>query len=178
MGAEVAGRYALDGAAACERRSRGIGRRTPAARPNAIPRRQGLLIDQHYRVRPDRDGNLALRHNSRLHHLGLGRRHAGTRVLIHELDIRVLNQATGELLSTLTLDPSRTTNANNPPENSVPHPPAGSSAAAIPVDAQARFRATHQAAAQRRVAPLAAPSTDPPSPGRGTTCPHSNTRER
>ena len=99
-----------------QRPHRGIGRRTPAeawhARPRAVPRRQGILIDEHFRVRKDRidrDGKLTLRHNSRLHHLGLGRRHAGTRLLmlIHELDIRVLEEQTGELLSALTLDPSR-----------------------------------------------------------------------
>ena len=49
----------------------------------------------HYRVRLDRidtSGVITLRHNRRLHHIGLGRRPAGTRVLIlaHDLDIRVL----------------------------------------------------------------------------------------
>jgi hypothetical protein len=49
-----------------------------------------------------------MRHNSKLHHIGLGRRHAGTRVLVlvHDLHIRVLND-TGELIRELTLDPSR-----------------------------------------------------------------------
>jgi hypothetical protein len=94
----------------------GIGRRTPAtayaAPPKAGPTRQGVLIDEHYRVRRDRidrDGKLTIRHNSRLHHIGLGRRHAGTRVitLVHELDIHVLDENTGELLRALTLDPTR-----------------------------------------------------------------------
>lgn len=95
---------------------RGIGRRTPAqafaARPKAGPRRHGVLVDEHYRVRRDRidaSGVITIRHNSRLHHIGLGRRHAGVRVivLIRELDIRVLDQDTGHLLRALTLDPSR-----------------------------------------------------------------------
>jgi transposase InsO family protein len=95
---------------------RAIGRRTPdqayAARPKAGPRRQGVLIDEHYRVRRDRidtSGVITIRHNSRLHHLGLGRQHAGVRVivLIHELHIRVLDEETGQLLRALTLDPTR-----------------------------------------------------------------------
>lgn len=96
---------------------RAIGRRTPAtvyaARPKAGPTRRGIRVDeQHHRVRRDRidtNGKLTVRHNSRLHHLGLGRRHAGTRVimLICDLDIRVLAEDTGELLRALTLDPTR-----------------------------------------------------------------------
>jgi hypothetical protein len=44
----------------------------------------------------------------RLHHIGIGRRHAGThvRLLIHELHVRVLTED-GELLRELVLDPSR-----------------------------------------------------------------------
>jgi transposase InsO family protein len=94
---------------------RGIDRRTPAAaytaRPKAGPARQGLLVDEHYRVRRDRidaNGKLSLRHNSRLHHIGLGRRHAGLRVimLVHELHVRIISED-GELLRDLELDPSR-----------------------------------------------------------------------
>jgi len=57
----------------------------------------------------DPSGVITLRYNSRLHHIGLGRRHAGTRVLVLVLDrhIRVLVQTTGQLLRQLTLDPSR-----------------------------------------------------------------------
>lgn len=55
-----------------------------------------------------KSGVITLRHNSRLHHIGLGRRHAGTRVLVlvRDLHIRVINTV-GELLRELTLDPSR-----------------------------------------------------------------------
>jgi transposase InsO family protein len=99
-----------------QRPHRAVGRRTPAtafaARPKAGPRRQGVLVDEHYHVRRDRvdaGGVVTIRHNSRLHHIGLGRRHAGTRVLllVHELDIRVLDEASGALLRALTLDPAR-----------------------------------------------------------------------
>jgi hypothetical protein len=65
----------------------------------------------HWRIRHDRidpSGVFTLRHNSRLHHIGIGRRHAGTDilVLIHNRDIRVLT-TDGELLRELVLNPSR-----------------------------------------------------------------------
>ena len=95
---------------------RAIGRRTPAAawhaRPRAMPARQGIRVSEHFRVRRDRidtDGKLTLRHNSRLHHIGIGRRWAGTKVLIlaRDLDIRIITQDDGELIRELTLDPAR-----------------------------------------------------------------------
>jgi hypothetical protein len=56
---------------------RALGRRTPAqtyqARPKAVP--TGPIIPTHYRVRHDkidRWGAVTVRHNSRLHHIGLG----------------------------------------------------------------------------------------------------------
>jgi transposase InsO family protein len=168
-----------------QRPHRSIGRRTPAdafaARPKAGPRRQGILIDQHYRVRRDRvdpSGVVTIRHNSRLHHLGLGRRHAGTRVLllVHELDIRVLSEDTGALLRALTLDPTRDYQRQ---QLSRPAHPTGSSAAANPLGAQTRSRAARRAAAQRRPAPLTAASTEPPSPGGVTGIAiNATTRER
>jgi transposase InsO family protein len=96
-----------------DRPHRGIGRRPPAeafaARPKAIPR--GRSIPPHYRVRRDRidgAGAVTLRHNSLLHHIKVGRRHAGTRVLmlVAGLDVRIVNED-GELVRALTLDPSR-----------------------------------------------------------------------
>lgn len=53
-------------------------------------------------------GRVTLRYNSRLHHIGLGNRHAGTRVLllVADLDVRVLTED-GELLRELVLDPTR-----------------------------------------------------------------------
>lgn len=94
---------------------RAIGRRTPGtafdARPKATPSLSGLQIPSHYRVRKDRidiTGVITLRHNSRLHHIGLGRRLVGTRVLVlvQDLEVRVLTED-GELLRAFTLDPSR-----------------------------------------------------------------------
>jgi transposase InsO family protein len=99
-----------------QRPHRGINRQTPAAawaaRPRAIPTRQGIQISEHFRVRKDRvdrDGKLTLRHNSRLHHIGIGHDWAGTRVLmlIRELNIRIITEDTGELVRELELDPTR-----------------------------------------------------------------------
>jgi transposase InsO family protein len=87
---------------------------TPAtayhARPKATP--GDRTADTHDRVRTDRidaDGKVTLRVHGRLHHIGIGRPHARTRVLllIHDLHVRVVNAATGELLRELTLDPTR-----------------------------------------------------------------------
>jgi hypothetical protein len=66
--------------------------------------------DTHCRVRHDRiddSGVVTLRHAGRLHHIGLGRTHARTHVivLVQDLDIRVVNAATGELLRELKLNP-------------------------------------------------------------------------
>jgi transposase InsO family protein len=92
---------------------RAVGRRTPTqaytARPKATP--SGLRIPVHCRVRRDRldrGGGVTLRHDSRLHHIKVGRRHAGTRVLmlVAGLEVRIVSED-GELLRELVLDPSR-----------------------------------------------------------------------
>lgn len=94
---------------------RALGRRTPAeafaGRPKAVPSGPGHRFPGHYRIRRDRidpSGVITLRYNSRLHHIGLGRRYGGVRVLIlvADLDVRVLTED-GELLRELTLDPTR-----------------------------------------------------------------------
>ncbi len=93
---------------------RALHRRTPEqayhARPKATPTGTPLN-DGHYRIRHDRIdscGKLTLRHNSRLHHIGIGRRHADTNVLVlvHDLHIRVVN-TDGELLRELQLNPTK-----------------------------------------------------------------------
>ena len=91
-------------------------RATPAAayqaRPKAGPTSGSRTSDAHHRVRTDRvdiSGVVTLRHHGRLHHIGVGRTHARTHVLliVHDLNIRVVNAATGELLRELVLDPTR-----------------------------------------------------------------------
>lgn len=94
---------------------RGINRATPAsafaARPKATPSAPVLQIPSHYRVRKDKidsHGVITLRYRSRLHHIGIGRKFAGTRVLIlvADLQVRVVSED-GELLRDLVLNPSR-----------------------------------------------------------------------
>jgi transposase InsO family protein len=81
-----------------------------AARPKAAPGNRSS--DAHHRVRADTigsNGTVTLRHAGRLYHIGTGRTHARTHVLLLARDthIRVINTATGELLRELTLDPTR-----------------------------------------------------------------------
>jgi transposase InsO family protein len=89
-------------------------RATPATiyttRPKATPTDHAR--DTHYRVRHDRvddAGSITLRVNGRLHHIGIGRTHARTHVvvLIDDLHARVVHAATGELLRELTIDRTR-----------------------------------------------------------------------
>ena len=70
-----------------------------------------MPVSSHVRVRRDKidlTGVITLRHNSRLHHIGLGRRLSGTRVLalVDGLRVRVITED-GELIRELILDPSR-----------------------------------------------------------------------
>jgi transposase InsO family protein len=97
-------------------------RATPAVayttRPKATP---GTRNDPHYRVRHDRvdeGGSVSLRVNGRLHHIGIGRTHTGTRIilLINDLHIRIINAATGEILRDLTLDPTRSYQGTGAPK--------------------------------------------------------------
>ena len=90
-------------------------RATPAAayqaRPKAAPNADRAR-ETHDRVRSDktdRVGTVTLRHNGRLHHIGVGRTHAGTyvRLLVQDLDITIINATTGEILRELILDPTR-----------------------------------------------------------------------
>ena len=97
-------------------------RATPATayttRPKATP---GTRNDPHYRVRHDRvdeGGSVSLRVNGRLHHIGIGRTHTGTRVilLIDDLNIRIIHAVTGEILRDLTLDPTRSYQGTGAPK--------------------------------------------------------------
>ena len=97
-----------------------------AARPKAVP--GDRASDTHNRVRTDRiddTGTISLRHHGRLHHIGIGRAHARTRVLllIQDQHIRVIHAATGELLRDLTLDPSRDYQPTGKPRRPPRHPP-------------------------------------------------------
>jgi transposase InsO family protein len=93
---------------------RALQRRTPTqawhARPRDAP--TSPAGQPHHRIRRDtvdKAGVITLRHDSRLHHIGIGKRLTGTRViaLIADLDVRIIRADTGELLRQLTLDPTR-----------------------------------------------------------------------
>lgn len=60
------------------------------------------------RDRIDKHGRVTLRHRTKLHHIGIGPRDRGKRVilLVDGLDVRVV-ALDGEPLRRLTLDPSR-----------------------------------------------------------------------
>jgi transposase InsO family protein len=90
-------------------------RATPAAAYHALPKALPATSrdhDAHTRVRHDRiddSGVVTLRVAGRLHHLGVGRTHARTHVLmlVDDLQVRIVDAATGELLRELTIDQSR-----------------------------------------------------------------------
>jgi len=94
---------------------RALGGRTPlqaySARIKAWPAPKERF-EAHFRVRHDKvdaGGTVTLRHDSKLHHIGLGRAHKGKpiKLLVADRDIRVLDARTGELIRRLILDPSR-----------------------------------------------------------------------
>ena len=94
---------------------RALGGRTPlqaySAQVKARPASQENP-EAHFRVRHDKvdgQGKVSLRHDSRLHHIGLGRAYKGKpiKLLVADRDIRVLDARTGELIRRLTLDPNR-----------------------------------------------------------------------
>jgi transposase InsO family protein len=83
-----------------------------AARPKATPAGTGTTIETHDRIRKDKinkAGSVTLRVAGRLRHIGVGRTYAGTYVLllVQDLEVRVIDAATGELLRELTIDPRR-----------------------------------------------------------------------
>jgi transposase InsO family protein len=89
-------------------------RATPAtaytSRPKATP--SDRSDDTHDRVRRDRvdsGGKITLRYQGRLYSIGIGRTHARTRVimLVQDLNVRIVDAATGELLRELVLDPTK-----------------------------------------------------------------------
>jgi transposase InsO family protein len=88
-------------------------RATPAARYDTMPKAMpgdSRDPETHDRVRHDRvdkAGSVTIRHNGRLHHIGIGRTYEGTCVilLVQDLQIRVVNAMTGELIRDLTLNP-------------------------------------------------------------------------
>jgi transposase InsO family protein len=100
-------------------------RATPAtayhARPKATPTPH-RRADSHDRIRRDivsKTGNLTLRVAGQLRHIGVGRTHARTHVLVlvHDLHVRIINAATGELLRELTINTDRDYQPLNPTQH-------------------------------------------------------------
>lgn len=91
------------------------GRVSPATIYHSLPKATPLASrddDTHDRVRHDvvdQAGSVTLRHAGKLHHIGIGRSHATTRVilLVQDLRIRVVDTTAGELLRDLILNPNR-----------------------------------------------------------------------
>ena len=97
---------------------------TPAAvyhaLPKAAPPTDPPTTTTHDRVRRDRIGDsgvITVRHAGELHHIGIGRTHARTHVivLIQDLNIRVVNATTGVLVRGLVLNPDKDYHAQNRP---------------------------------------------------------------
>src|ERR671910_900467 len=106
-----------------QRPHRAIGRRAPiqafSARTKATPRGPAPTLEGHHRVRRDRvdkTGCVTLRYRSKLRHIGIGRAHAGTPVLllVADLNVRIITQD-GELLRQLTIDPTKDYQARGRP---------------------------------------------------------------
>ncbi len=90
-----------------------IGKVPPAVAYRRLPKDQpgNTGAGNHYRIRHDRidkTGTVSLRRAGRMHHISLGRPLKGTPVIliIDDLDIRVVNKTTGELIRHLKLDPN------------------------------------------------------------------------
>jgi transposase InsO family protein len=91
-------------------------RATPATvyttRPKATPSTGERDDDTHHRVRydkVDKAGKITWRYRGQMYSIGIGRTHTGTRVIIlsQDIDIRIIDAATGELLRELILDTSK-----------------------------------------------------------------------
>jgi transposase InsO family protein len=96
-----------------------------AARPKAAPGNH--TAGTHDRVRTDRTdpaGKLTLRVNGRLHHIGTGHENARTPVLmlVQNLNVPIINAATGELIRELVIDPTRDYQPPGRPPCQVPVP--------------------------------------------------------
>jgi transposase InsO family protein len=106
------------------------GRTTPAAacaaRPKIAPGDRSA--DTHDRVRTDKigsTGTVTLRHGGKLYHIGIGRAHTGTEILllVQDLHVRIVATATGELLRELTLNPNRNYQPTGRPPGPKPRTP-------------------------------------------------------
>jgi transposase InsO family protein len=102
---------------------------TPSVAYNARPKATAShRSDSHDRLRHDvvdKSGRITLRISGRLHHIGVGQAFRGVRVLVlvHDLDVRVLDAATGELIRTLLVDPNKDYQPTGEPPGPKPRRP-------------------------------------------------------
>lgn len=87
-------------------------RATPQTAYVALPKATPQGGTEHFRIRHDtvdQFGKLTLRHGSRLHHLGIGRNHAGTPVLIlvATQTVTVISKTGHQLIASHQIDPDR-----------------------------------------------------------------------
>ena len=98
---------------------RSIGRTTPAIAYQRLPKATPhTKPNPTYRIRKDRvdtSGKITIRHKGHLYKIGIGRGHKQQRIiaLIDDLDIKIIQQDTGEILRHLTLDTTRTYQPKN-----------------------------------------------------------------
>jgi len=97
-----------------DRPHRSLGRHTPAQKYEALGKDKPNpnTLNNESRVRYDKvdsTGVVTFRFAGKMHHIGIGRPHKNTKVimLIDGLEIRVVDQKTGELIRELTLDSAR-----------------------------------------------------------------------
>jgi transposase InsO family protein len=97
-----------------ERPHTALGMQTPAKAYAATVRAQHMGYDSpgHYRVRfdyVDRFGKVTLRRAGIMHHLGIGIEHRGRKLmmLVDEAEVRVIDDVTGEMISTHVIEPEK-----------------------------------------------------------------------
>jgi transposase InsO family protein len=95
-----------------KRPHRSVGRRTPleayTALPKATPTGPRATEWRSRTDKVDTHGKVTIRYAGKLRHLGIGKAHAGTPVLmlIHDRDIVTSNANTGEIIAEHTIDPT------------------------------------------------------------------------
>lgn len=99
-----------------QRPHRALDRRTPATAYTALPKAEPASHDgtvEHHRLRYDRVdtwGKVSLRRAGKMHHLGIGYAHRGTRILAitDNTTVTVIALETAEILSTHDIDATKT----------------------------------------------------------------------
>jgi len=97
----------------------------PPFDPSRARQEAVLLPPPQISEQQDTNATVTLRAGGRLRHIGIGRTHAGTRVLllVHDLHTRIIDATTGELLRELTLDLTRDYQPTGKPRRPQPKTP-------------------------------------------------------